>query len=345
MASAVDMRGEAQRAAVVARLKEQIQKVQAAPRQYLFTLATGVAAVDALGLFRLGGAVELSGEESSGRTSLALSLVAAAGREQRLSAWVDGPSELYPPAAVPLGVALERLLIVRPKAPRQLVWTAVQLLRSGAFTCVVLDVTHTGVQLSLTDGKKLQDAARSGGALLVVLTSQAVQGQGFVRLELKTQLPLPAQRGEGGVRGDDGVRENPIPLRVVPPPAEAQPEPSTSDVFLVSVARSSHGGYGRQLSVARSSLEQRTGVAPRRARRPGDAALPGLQVPTVAPALSHHRVKSRDAREGYGPGLYGLPVSLPLPAERGEGRGEGRLRHRSRRRRPPHGAPATEVLH
>src|SRR5258708_31112202 len=35
----------------------------------------------------------------------------------------------------------------------KLVWTAVQLARSGAFACIALDLTHTGVRLSLADCK------------------------------------------------------------------------------------------------------------------------------------------------------------------------------------------------
>ncbi len=80
--------------AVVEQLRERIRQLQAAPRSYLATLRTGVAEVDALlpsGGFPLGQALELCGEAASGRTSLALRAVAAAHREQRLCAWVDGP--------------------------------------------------------------------------------------------------------------------------------------------------------------------------------------------------------------------------------------------------------------
>lgn len=174
-------------AVIVEQLREKIRKLEAQPRQLVMTLRTGLTALDALGAFRLGTGVELCGEEASGRTTLALSLVAAAGREKRLAAWVDGPSQLYPPAAVSMGVALERLLIARPNTADQLVWTTMQLLRSGAFTCVVLDTTHTGVQLTMIHAKKLLDAARIGGALLVLVTSSSSPAQGFVRLMLQTQ--------------------------------------------------------------------------------------------------------------------------------------------------------------
>src|SRR6478735_4527657 len=132
---------------VVERLRERIHKLQAAPRKYLSVVRTGVAPFDALfpsGGLPLGHAVELSGEAASGRTSLALRALASAMRDGRLCAYVDGPKELYPPAAAALGVDLSRLLTLRPKAPKELPWTAVQLLRSGAFAIVALDLTHTG---------------------------------------------------------------------------------------------------------------------------------------------------------------------------------------------------------
>ncbi|HZA14941.1 MAG TPA: recombinase RecA [Myxococcaceae bacterium] len=178
----------ANNAAVVAQLREDIRRLRAAPRKYLAVLRTGVEGFDGLfpdGGLPLGHGIELWGEAASGRTSLALRAVAAAGREQRLAAWIDGPRELYPPAAAALGVDLQRLLIVRPKAPGQLVWTAVQILRSGAFACAVLDLTHTGVRLGLADGRKLQEASAKGGAALVLLTPPDAPGDGLMRLRAR----------------------------------------------------------------------------------------------------------------------------------------------------------------
>jgi hypothetical protein len=189
--------------AVVEQLRERIRQLQAAPRSYLATLRTGVEEVDALlpsGGFPLGQAVELCGEAASGRTSLALRAVAAAHRERRLCAWVDGPKELYPPAAAAMGVDLSRLLIIRPKEPSQLAWTAVQLARSGAFACVVLDLNHglgagasggksAGVRLSLAEGKKLADAAFRGGSLLLLLSSPTAPADGVTRMRTEALGP------------------------------------------------------------------------------------------------------------------------------------------------------------
>lgn len=261
-----------ERASVVERLREQIRRVQAAPRRYLVTLATGAPELDALGVFQLGTAVELSGEEAAGRATVALSLVAAACREKRLAAWVDGPQELYPLAAVPMGVDLKRLLIVRPPAPGQLVWSTVQLLRSGAFTCVVLDVTHTGVRLSMIDTRKLIDAARAGGSLLVVLTSNAAPAQGLVRLVMSSRVEGPAASH----------------LRVV-----SEPRPEERPALHVELARAG-GGTGRRVVVARHEL------APLSRSRRRSAAMPGLELPRVSAAASLQRLKKNELRDGRG---------------------------------------------
>lgn len=197
------MSGTAEKLSVtVEALREQIRRLQAAPRQYLAALRTGVEPFDALlpgGGLPLGQVVELWGAAASGRTSLGLRAVAAAHREGRLCAYVDGPWELYPPAAVAAGVDPSRLLIVRPKTAEQLAWSAVQLVRSGAFACVVLDLTRGppgrgegGVRLSQAEGKRLMDAAVRGGTLLLLLTAAEAPADGMMRLRTEA-------RGESGL--------------------------------------------------------------------------------------------------------------------------------------------------
>lgn len=257
-------------------LRERIRKLQAAPRRYLAVLRTGLPQVDALlpqGGLPLGQAVELWGEAASGRTSLALRAVAAAHRENRLAAWVDGPRELYPPAAAAVGADLRRLLIVRPKAPKQLVWTAQQLARSGAFACVVLDLTHTGVRLSLPESRKLQDAAVHGGTLLALLTPPDAPGEGALRLQL---TPEPA-------------------------PGPADP----AGRFTVEILRSRGGGMGARAGVPYSRLIP--GGAPPVWPLAPDAPLPAAPLtpdgrgPHEAP---FRRVRTSELRNG-GRGIYG----------------------------------------
>jgi hypothetical protein len=196
----------------VERLREEIRKLQAAPRCYLAALRTGIRPFDELlpsaGL-PLGQAIELWGEAASGRTTLALRALASATQEDRLGAYVDGPRELYPLAAAALGVDLSRFLIVRPNAPGKLVWTAVQLARSGAFACIALDLTHTAVRLSLAEGKKLSDAAFRGGCCLLMLTPPEAPGDGMVRFEVSSPsaegVRVEVQRSRRGKIGSHAL--------------------------------------------------------------------------------------------------------------------------------------------
>lgn len=270
-------------------LRERIRKLQAAPRRYLAVLRTGVAAVDALfphGGLPLGQTVELCGPAASGRTSLALRAVASAHRENRLAAWVDGPRELYPPAALGYGVELSRLLIVRPRAPRQLVWSAQQLARSGAFACVVLDLTHTGARLSLPEARKLQDAAVRGGTLLLLLTPEEAPADAALRVSLS---PRPAEGshgqseveilrsrsgGTGGRAVLDGgalLEDGPPALWEVGPDAPLPAEPLTPD------GRGPHEAPFRRVR----SSEQRNGARGIWGQRPGR----DIKMPPLGPAL------------------------------------------------------------
>lgn len=76
---------------------------------------TGVESVDALlsGGLPVGAITEVAGPECSGRTSVALSFVAACTRTGRVCAWVDVSDSLSPEAAAAAGVHLNQLLWVR----------------------------------------------------------------------------------------------------------------------------------------------------------------------------------------------------------------------------------------
>ncbi len=232
----------------VERLRAHIQALQAAPRTHLAVLRTGVAAVDALlpaGGFPLGQLVELWGSAASGRTRLALRAVAEAHRALRLAAYVDGPGELYPPALAALGVDPARLLWVRPAVvasgtpaqPSHLAWAALQLLRSGAFACVVLDLTHTGHRLAPQACKRLLDAATHSGGLLLLLTPEEMPADGSLRLRLEAGLHgvhVEVVRSRQGMRARSADvpwealaawgSPTQSPGRLVPQPATAEPD-------------------------------------------------------------------------------------------------------------------------
>lgn len=92
---------------VISRLSEDSYDGAAIPTgSYLLDVATGIGGVPH------GRIIEIYGDESSGKTSLSLSIVAQAQKMGMLTAWLDFESTLVPSWAKTLGVKLEDLLKV-----------------------------------------------------------------------------------------------------------------------------------------------------------------------------------------------------------------------------------------
>ena len=117
-----------------------------AQQQRELRLATGLDAVDRLlgGGFPRGRLSEITGPLSSGRTSLAMALAAAATRAGEVVAWVDPADALDPASLEAAGVAEERLLWVRPPGARDALRCAERLLLARGFALVVLDLAGGG---------------------------------------------------------------------------------------------------------------------------------------------------------------------------------------------------------
>jgi hypothetical protein len=111
------------------------------------TVSTGIAELDILtgGLAR-GSLVEICGARCSGRTSLLLSMLAAATGRGEACALVDARDSFAPHAAHAAGVALERLLWVRCANIEQSFRAAEWLLLGGGFGLVALDLCELAPQ-------------------------------------------------------------------------------------------------------------------------------------------------------------------------------------------------------
>lgn len=202
---------------VIARLREEIRRIERSPARREGRVASGLAGVDAAlpgGGFPRGALSELSGGPASGKTAVALALVAGLGREE-LAAWVDGRGELYPPAAAAHGVDLGRLLVVRPSGAgagrpepsgagsvRPGLWAAEALLASGAFAAVVVDLP-IAARLPGADaaGRRLQAAAERGGAVGLWLSpGDGLRIPAAVRVEIAIEGGGRAAHAPGGAR-------------------------------------------------------------------------------------------------------------------------------------------------
>src|SRR6188474_1338711 len=104
-------------------------------------ISTGSLGLDiALGIGGLpkGRIVEIYGPESSGKTTLALHVVAEAQKKGGACAFIDAEHALDPGYAKKLGVDIQNLLISQPDAGEQALEIADTLVRSGAIEILVI---------------------------------------------------------------------------------------------------------------------------------------------------------------------------------------------------------------
>ncbi|MDE3206062.1 MAG: recombinase RecA [Acidobacteriota bacterium] len=105
-------------------------------------IPTGALALDiALGIGGLprGRVVEIFGPESSGKSTLAMHVVAEAQRNGGICAYIDAEHAMDPVYARAIGVNVDDLLISQPDTGEQALEIADMLIRSGALDVIVID--------------------------------------------------------------------------------------------------------------------------------------------------------------------------------------------------------------
>ena len=106
------------------------------------SIPTGALALDvALGVGGLprGRVVEIYGPESSGKSTLAMHVVAEAQRNGGICAYIDAEHAMDPVYARAIGVDIDQLLISQPDTGEQALEIVDMLIRSGALDVVVID--------------------------------------------------------------------------------------------------------------------------------------------------------------------------------------------------------------
>jgi recombination protein RecA len=113
---------------------DEVRRIEAIPTGALsLDLALGIGGVPR------GRIVEIYGPESSGKTSLALHIIAEAQRNGGAAAFIDAEHALDPIYARAIGVDIDELLISQPDTGEQALEIADMLIRSGALDVVVID--------------------------------------------------------------------------------------------------------------------------------------------------------------------------------------------------------------
>lgn len=204
-------------------------------------IGTGFAALDAIlgpgGLPR-DAAVALCGDPSSGRTTLALRLVAEAQAGGSIAAWVNLARSLDPVEAAARGVCLEWLVVLEPDSPDEGIAMAGSLLAGRSVDVLVIDLPEDGWVRSRVERlqpsgfrpghppkrpsslasrlERLSALARRAGVLLIVLEppglerglAAAVAASTALRLELARRSWIRLGRDVVGQRTEVVVGRN-----------------------------------------------------------------------------------------------------------------------------------------
>jgi recombination protein RecA len=119
-------------------------------------ISTGSISLDAalgVGGVPRGRVVEIFGPESSGKTTIALQVIAEAQKAGGMAAFVDAEHALDPIYAKKLGVDVDNLLVSQPDYGEQALEITEQLVRSGAIDVLVVDSVAALVPKAELDGE------------------------------------------------------------------------------------------------------------------------------------------------------------------------------------------------
>ncbi len=122
--------------------KGAVMKMGDRPDLDISVVPTGALSLDlALGIGGVprGRVVEIYGPESSGKTTVALHIVAEAQRLDGVAAFIDAEHALDPSYASKIGVDIDNLIVSQPDNGEQALEIAEALVRSGAIDVVVID--------------------------------------------------------------------------------------------------------------------------------------------------------------------------------------------------------------
>src|SRR5215207_2683064 len=136
--------------------KGSIMKLGEKPKEDVSAISTNCLSLDAaigVGGFPRGRIIEVYGPESSGKTTLALQVVAQAQALGGVAAYIDAEHALDPEYAEKLGVNIDELLISQPDSGEQALDIAETLVRSASIDVIVVDSVAALVPRAEIDGE------------------------------------------------------------------------------------------------------------------------------------------------------------------------------------------------
>jgi len=216
------------------------------PIPQLEVISSGSIGLDAalgVGGFPKGRVVEIYGPESSGKTTLALHVIAEAHKKGGIAAFVDAEHALDPNYAQNLGVKVDDLLISQPDFGEQALEIVDTLVRSGAVDVIVLDSvaalvpraeiegemgdTHVGLQARLMSQalRKLTATVGKSNSLVIFVNQirmkigtlpymnpETTSGGNALRFYSSVRIDI---RRIGSIKEGDEVKGNRVRAKVV----------------------------------------------------------------------------------------------------------------------------------
>ena len=136
--------------------KGSIMRLGERPHEDIGAISTTCLSLDAaigVGGFPRGRIVEVYGPESSGKTTLALTIVASAQKTGGICAYIDAEHAMDPEYATKLGVNIDDMLISQPDSGEQALEIAETLIRSNSVDVIVIDSVAALVPRAELDGE------------------------------------------------------------------------------------------------------------------------------------------------------------------------------------------------
>ncbi|WP_447926765.1 MULTISPECIES: recombinase RecA [unclassified Vreelandella] len=225
--------------------KGTVMRLGDAPRVVMPSVSTGSLGLDiALGIGGLpyGRVVEIFGPESSGKTTLTLSVIAQAQKQGKVCAFVDAEHALDPSYAEKLGINLDDLLVSQPDTGEQALEITDMLVRSGGVDVIIIDSvaaltpraeiegemgdTHVGLQARLMSQalRKITGNIKNANCLVVFINQirmkigvmfgspETTTGGNALKFYSSVRLDI---RRTGSVKSGDEVTGNETRVKVV----------------------------------------------------------------------------------------------------------------------------------
>lgn len=136
--------------------KGAVMKLGEKPLTHIEAIPTGALSLDlALGIGGVprGRVVEIYGPESSGKTTVALHIIAEAQKGGGTAAFIDAEHAMDPNYAAKLGVDIDNLIVSQPDTGEQALEITEALVRSGAVDVIVIDSVAALVPKAEIDGE------------------------------------------------------------------------------------------------------------------------------------------------------------------------------------------------